>query len=48
MQICITRLARWPMGLFASKRYLKKRGEPEPGTAFAGHDVVNTPHASAP
>jgi DNA-binding transcriptional LysR family regulator len=34
------RLARWPMGLFASKSYLKKRGEPEPGTAFAGHDIV--------
>ncbi|RKP48487.1 LysR family transcriptional regulator [Trinickia fusca] len=34
------RLARWPMGLFASKGYLKKRGEPNPGTAFAGHDIV--------
>lgn len=34
------RLARWPTGLFASKSYLKKHGEPEPGTAFAGHDLV--------
>lgn len=34
------RLARWPTGLFASKSYLKKFGEPEPGTAFAGHDLV--------
>ncbi|QCP54137.1 LysR family transcriptional regulator [Trinickia violacea] len=34
------RLARWPTGLFASKSYLKKRGEPEPGGAFAGHDIV--------
>ncbi len=34
------RLARWPTGLFASKRYLKRHGEPELGTAFAGHDIV--------
>jgi DNA-binding transcriptional LysR family regulator len=33
-------LARWPVGLFASKAYLKRHGMPAVGTAFAGHDVV--------
>lgn len=34
------RLARWDMGLFASRAYLDKYGEPEVGTGFAGHDLV--------
>lgn len=34
------RLASWPMGLFASAEYLQRLGEPAPGTAFAGHDLV--------
>ena len=34
------RLASWPMGLFASAEYLQRLGEPEPDTAFAGHDLV--------
>jgi DNA-binding transcriptional LysR family regulator len=34
------RLARWPVGLYASPRYLKRYGHPEPGTGFAGHDLV--------
>ncbi|WP_322069704.1 LysR family transcriptional regulator [Paraburkholderia bannensis] len=33
-------LASWEMGLFASKAYLDRYGEPEPGQAFAGHDLV--------
>lgn len=42
------RLARWPIGLFASRAYLKRYGEPLAGTAFAGHDlVVYQPHLSA-
>lgn len=34
------RLARWPVGLFASKTYLKTRGMPEQGKHFQGHDLV--------
>ncbi len=34
------RLASWEMGLFASELYLKRRGEPVTGQAFAGHDLV--------
>lgn len=34
------RLARWPMGLFASRAYLERHGVPEPGAAFSGHDIV--------
>jgi hypothetical protein len=34
------RIARWPTGLFASKAYVDAHGEPEPGNAFAGHDLV--------
>lgn len=34
------RLASWEMGLFASEGYLKRRGEPVVGQAFAGHDLV--------
>ncbi|MEG5266141.1 LysR family transcriptional regulator [Pseudomonas sp. JDS28PS106] len=34
------RIARWPVGLFASQRYVDARGLPEPGTAFEGHDLV--------
>jgi DNA-binding transcriptional LysR family regulator len=42
------RLVRWPIGLFASKTYLDKHGEPEAGDAFAGHDIVMfQPHLSS-
>lgn len=34
------RIASWPIGLFASPDYLRLRGEPAPGSAFAGHDLV--------
>lgn len=34
------RIARWPVGLFASQDYLDARGMPQPGTAFEGHDLV--------
>lgn len=34
------RLARWPVGLYATQTYLRCRGEPERGTAFMGHDLV--------
>ncbi|MBV4487141.1 LysR family transcriptional regulator [Pseudomonas sp. SWRI153] len=34
------RIARWPVGLFASKAYIDSKGEPQPGSAFEGHDLV--------
>lgn len=34
------RIARWPVGLFASQGYVDAHGVPEPGSAFAGHDLV--------
>jgi DNA-binding transcriptional LysR family regulator len=33
-------IARWPVGLFASAHYAQSRGEPQPGSCFAGHDLV--------
>ncbi|MBP0598727.1 LysR family transcriptional regulator [Herbaspirillum sp. LeCh32-8] len=41
-------LKRLHTGIFASKSYLKKRGQPEPGTALKGHDVVAYQRALAP
>ncbi|KAB0486972.1 DNA-binding transcriptional regulator, LysR family [Pseudomonas reinekei] len=34
------RIARWPLGLFASHAYVEAHGIPEPGTAFDGHDLA--------
>ncbi|WP_263264758.1 LysR family transcriptional regulator [Pseudomonas sp. RIT-PI-S] len=34
------RLITWPVGLFASEGYLQRQGMPEPGTRFAGHQIV--------
>ncbi|MBC3272844.1 LysR family transcriptional regulator [Pseudomonas sp. SWRI81] len=34
------RIARWPVGLFAAQAYVDRHGEPQPGTAFEGHDLV--------
>ena len=34
------RIARWPVGLFASRAYVQTNGVPEPGSAFEGHDLV--------
>jgi DNA-binding transcriptional LysR family regulator len=34
------RIARWPVGLFASQAYIDAHGVPAPGSAFAGHDLV--------
>ncbi|GAB7528626.1 LysR family transcriptional regulator [Pseudomonas sp. 3A(2025)] len=34
------RIVRWGSALFASANYLQARGTPEPGSAFAGHDLV--------
>ncbi|MGY3644086.1 LysR family transcriptional regulator [Pseudomonas sp. LW8] len=34
------RIARWPVGLFAAQAYVERHGEPQPGNAFGGHDLV--------
>ena len=34
------RIARWPVGLFASQGYIDARGVPAPGSLFEGHDMV--------
>ena len=34
------RIARWPVGLFASQDYVNAHGVPAPGSAFEGHDLV--------
>jgi DNA-binding transcriptional LysR family regulator len=34
------RIARWPVGLFASQAYIETNGSPQPDTAFEGHDLV--------
>ncbi|MFJ3522493.1 LysR family transcriptional regulator [Pseudomonas sp. NPDC090203] len=38
--LLVRRLVSWPIGLFASRQYLDKRGTPKPGSGFAGHDIV--------
>ncbi|NVZ70642.1 LysR family transcriptional regulator [Pseudomonas costantinii] len=39
------RIARWPVGLFASQTYIDRHGVPQPGSLFEGHDlVVYQPH----
>lgn len=38
--LIVRRIGRWSAGLFASASYLAQHGEPEQGTAFAGHDLV--------
>ncbi|QHG67933.1 LysR family transcriptional regulator [Pseudomonas putida] len=39
-ELVVRRLARWHSGLFASCEYLQRCGEPSPGSAFAGHELV--------
>ena len=34
------RIARWPVGLFASQAYIDRHGVPAPGSLFEGHDLV--------
>ncbi len=34
------RMTSWPMGLYASRDYVARRGEPVFGSAFADHDLV--------
>ncbi|QJQ23073.1 hypothetical protein HG549_25105 [Pseudomonas sp. SK] len=39
-ELVVRRLARWHSGLFASRDYLQRFGEPAPGSRFAGHELV--------
>lgn len=39
-ELVVRRLARWPMGLFASQSYIERHGIPVTGSGFAGHDLV--------
>ncbi|MGN8248442.1 LysR family transcriptional regulator [Pseudomonas sp. SMV7] len=39
-ELVVRRLARWQSGLFASRDYLQRFGEPAPGSRFAGHELV--------
>jgi DNA-binding transcriptional LysR family regulator len=38
--LLVRRLVSWPIGLFASRQYLERRGTPTPGRGFVGHDIV--------
>ena len=38
------RIARWPVGLFASQDYIDRHGVPEQGSLFEGHDLVVYQH----
>lgn len=40
LDLIVRRVARWSSAIFASADYVQARGVPEPGTAFAGHDLV--------
>lgn len=39
-ELIVRKLAQWEVGLFASRRYIEKRGIPRRGEAFARHDVA--------
>lgn len=41
-------LARKDTGLYAAPSYLRQRGEPKPGTAFAGHALVTYQQSALP
>ncbi|SMF66501.1 transcriptional regulator, LysR family [Trinickia caryophylli] len=39
-ELIVRRLARLDSAIYASRDYLARRGEPQEGSAFAGHDLV--------
>ncbi len=39
-ELIARRIARWPVGLFASQTYVDVHGVPRPGQEFEGHDLV--------
>ncbi|WP_085665699.1 LysR family transcriptional regulator [Pseudomonas sp. B5(2017)] len=38
--LIVRQLARWDVGLYATRSYLEQHGEPRLGEAFAGHDIA--------
>lgn len=38
--LVVRKITQWPVGLFASRAYLARHGEPQPDTEFAGHMLV--------
>jgi DNA-binding transcriptional LysR family regulator len=38
--LIVRKLAKWDVGLYASRRYLALRGMPQPGQAFERHDLA--------
>ncbi|PQZ68822.1 LysR family transcriptional regulator [Achromobacter sp. MYb9] len=38
--LIVRQLGCWEVGLYATRSYLDKHGEPQPGTGFAGHDIA--------
>ncbi|RQS67445.1 LysR family transcriptional regulator [Burkholderia sp. Bp8963] len=39
-ELIVRQLGSWEVGLYAARRYLARRGEPQPGSGFAGHDIA--------
>ncbi len=46
--LIIRRLATFQLGLYASADYVARRGQPTPGNALAGHDLVMFPQDTVP
>jgi DNA-binding transcriptional LysR family regulator len=38
--LIVRQLGSWEVGLYASRSYIARRGEPKPGSEFAGHDLA--------
>jgi len=38
--LIVRQLGCWEVGLYATRGYLAKHGEPQPGNGFAGHDIA--------
>ena len=38
--LIVRQLAKWDVGLYATRSYLDRYGEPTPGAGFAGHDIA--------
>ncbi|MFE8152629.1 LysR family transcriptional regulator [Brenneria goodwinii] len=46
--LIIRRLATFQLGLYASEEYVSRLGQPVPGNAFSGHDLVMFPQEAVP
>lgn len=38
--LIVRQVGRWEVGLYATRDYLDRHGEPQPGDCFAGHDIA--------